>query len=171
MTGVQTCALPISSAILSGLLAASLAGRVLVGYLADRFQRKNTMALFYLVLGVSIPLLFLVRQPLAAWTFAITFGFAMGADYMLIPLVAADRFGIGSLGKLLALILTGNSILQWLAPWAAGRLFDMYRSYDLVWKIIAVAAVLGAAAIYAVSGPSRNASASTGMPCERAGNQ
>ena len=159
-----------ASAILSGLLAASLAGRVLVGYLADRFKRKNTMALFYLLLGVSIPLLFLAHQSLAAWTFAITFGFAMGADYMLIPLVAADRFGIGSLGKLLALILTGNSILQWLAPWAAGRLFDVYRSYDLVWKIIAVAAVLGAAAIYAVSDPSRNASASSGIPCECAGN-
>lgn len=153
-----------ASGILSGLLAASLAGRVLVGYLADRFKRKNTMALFYLFLGISIPLLFLARHPLAAWTFAITFGFSMGADYMLIPLVAADRFGIGSLGKLLALILTGNSILQWLAPWAAGRLFDMYGSYDLVWKIISVAAVLGAAAIYSVSGPSGNASTRAGMP-------
>jgi MFS family permease len=140
-----------ASGILSALLAASLAGRVLVGYLADRFKRARTMALFYLLLGITIPLLFWAHQPLVAWTFAITFGFAMGADYMLIPLVAADRFGLGSLGKLLALILAGNSILQWLAPWAAGRLFDLYRSYDTVWIIIAVAAVVGAAGIYAVS--------------------
>jgi MFS family permease len=160
-----------ASGILSALLAASLAGRVLVGYLADRFKRKNTMALFYLLLGVSIPLLFLASQPLAAWTFAMIFGFAMGADYMLIPLVAADRFGMGSLGKLLALILAGNSILQWLAPWAAGKLFDMYRSYDFVWIIITAAAVLGAAAIYAVSGSPRSALVIDDPRCVCAGNQ
>ena len=145
-----------ASGFLSALLATSLAGRVLVGYLADRFQRKNTMALFYLVLGSSIPLLFMVRQPAAAWAFAAAFGFAMGADYMLIPLVIADRFGIGSLGKLLALVIIGNSILQWLAPWAAGRLFDTFGSYDPAWKLSTIAAVLGALAIYAVSVPSRN---------------
>ena len=59
-----------ASHFLSALLVASLAGRVLVGYIADRFQKKNTMALFYLVLGASIPLLYLARQPLAAFAFA-----------------------------------------------------------------------------------------------------
>jgi MFS family permease len=144
---------------LSALLAASLGGRVLVGYWADRFQRKNTMAFFYLLLGGSIPLLFLAHQPVAAWTFAGIFGFAMGADYMLIPLLTADCFGIGSLGKILALIIMGYSLGQWIAPWAAGRLFDAYRSYDPAWKIMAIAAVLGAIAIYAVSVPHRKVAA------------
>jgi MFS family permease len=144
-----------ASHFLSALLASSLGGRVLVGYLADRFHRKNTMALFYLLLGAAIPLLFLARQPVAAWAFAITFGFSMGADYMLIPLVTADCFGIGSLGKLLALIIMGYSLGQWIAPWAAGKLFDVYHSYDPAWKIMTVAAVLGAIAIYSVSVPSR----------------
>jgi MFS family permease len=145
--------------LLSALLAASLGGRVLVGYWADRFQRKNTMAFFYLLLGGSIPLLFLAHQPVAAWTFAGIFGFAMGADYMLIPLLTADCFGIGSLGKILALIIMGYSLGQWIAPWAAGRLFDAYRSYDPAWKIMAIAAVLGAIAIYAVSVPHRKVAA------------
>jgi MFS family permease len=143
--------------LLSTLLAASLCGRVLVGYLADRFQRKNTMAMFYLLLGCAIPLLFLIHYPVAAWTFAGIFGFAMGADYMLIPLVTADCFGINSLGKILALIIMGYSLGQWIAPWAAGRLFDVYRSYDSAWTLITAAAVLGSVAIYAVSVPSRKA--------------
>jgi MFS family permease len=151
----QHYALATASRILSILLTVSLAGRVLVGYVADRFQRKNTMALFYLVLGGSIPLLFLVHSQVAAWTFAAIFGFAMGADYMLIPLVIAERFGIGSLGKLLALVVTANSLFQWLAAWAAGRLFDVYHSYNRAWMIMSGAALLGAAAIYAVSVPSR----------------
>jgi MFS family permease len=84
----------------------------------------------------------------------VAFGFSMGADYMLIPLVTAECFGIGSLAKLLALIIMGYSVGQWMAPWAAGRIFDVYHSYNLAWGIMTVAAVLGAGAIYAVSVPS-----------------
>jgi MFS family permease len=128
-----------------------------VGYIADRFRKKNTMALFYLVLGAAIPLLYLAHQPVAAFAFAVTFGFSMGADYMLIPLVTADCFGLASLGKLLALIIMGYTIGQWIAPWMAGRIFDSYHSYSLAWAIFTVAGLLGAAAIYAVSAPSTSA--------------
>ena len=117
-----------ASDFLSALLVSSLVGRVLVGYIADRFRKKNTMALFYLVLGASIPLLYLAHQPIAAFAFAITFGFSMGADYMLIPLVTAERFGLASLGKLLALIIMGYTIGQWIAPWMAGKIFDTYHT-------------------------------------------
>ncbi|MES2222472.1 MAG: MFS transporter [Acidobacteriota bacterium] len=143
-----------ASHFLSALLISSLAGRVLVGYIADRFRKKNTMALFYLVLGVSIPLLYLARQPIAAFAFAVSFGFCMGADYMLIPLVTADRFGLDFLGKLLALIIMGYTISQWIAPWMAGRIFDTYHSYRLAWAIFTGAGVLGAVAIYAISSSS-----------------
>jgi MFS family permease len=137
-----------ASQFLSALLAASLGGRILVGYLADRFQKKNTMAAFYLLVGLSIPLLFMAHHPAAAWTFAVAFGFALGADYMLIPLVTAECFGIGALAKLLALIIMGYSVGQWVAPWAAGKLFDSYHNYDLAWTVMASAAVLGGGAIY-----------------------
>jgi sugar phosphate permease len=71
-------------------LFSSLAGRVVVGYFADSFVRKNIMALFYLTLALAIPMLVLDRRARVVMGFAILFGFAMGADYMLIPLVAAD---------------------------------------------------------------------------------
>ena len=144
-----------ASHFLSALLLSSLGGRVLVGYIADRFRKKNTMALFYLVLGACIPLLYLARQPVAAFAFAITFGFSMGADYMLIPLITADCFGLASLGKLLALIIMGYTIGQWAAPWMAGKIFDTYHSYGLAWTIFTGAGLIGAAAIYAVSAPSK----------------
>ncbi len=149
-----------ASHFLSALLLSSLGGRVLVGYIADRFRKKNTMALFYLVLGASIPLLYLAHQPVAAFAFAVTFGFSMGADYMLIPLVTADCFGLASLGKLLALIIMGYTIGQWVAPWAAGKIFDTYHSYGFAWAIFTGAALLGAAAIYAVSAPSKTSTVS-----------
>ncbi|HKS95295.1 MAG TPA: MFS transporter [Terriglobia bacterium] len=137
--------------ISSGLLVASLAGRVIVGYIADRFRRKNVMALFYLVLGLAIPLLFVAGRPAAAWGFAAVFGFAMGADYMLIPLVTAECFGLEALGKLLALLIMGYSLGQWFGPWLAGRIFDSTHSYHSVWLIMAVAGIIGGITIYAVA--------------------
>jgi len=141
-------------------LAESLAGRVLVGYAVDRVSKKNAMALFYFFIGASVLLLGMAKQPAAAWTFAIIFGFSMGADYMLVPLVTAESFGTGSLGKLLALIIMGYSLGQWGMPWVVGKIFDARHSYDLAWKLVAVAGMLGGLAIYAVS-PRREKAASS----------
>lgn len=135
----------------SALLISSLAGRVIVGYFADRYRKKNVMALFYLVMALAIPLLFLARRPAALWVFTVVFGFAMGADYMLIPLVTAECFGVAALGKLLALIIMGYSVGQWAAPVLAGRIFDATRSYDLAWIIMTAASLAGAWTIYAIS--------------------
>jgi MFS family permease len=139
----------------TALLASSLGGRVLVGYLADRFLKKNLMALFYLLIGASILILGATHQPIAIWAFAAIFGFSMGADYMLIPLVVAECFGAISLGKLLALIIMGYSLGQWGTPWIAGLIFDARHSYELAWKIMAVSGLLGAGLIYAVRPPIR----------------
>src|SRR5437762_868537 len=51
-----------ASRISSALLVSGLAGRIIVGFLADRFRKKNVMALFYLVLATAIPLLLLARH-------------------------------------------------------------------------------------------------------------
>src|SRR5258708_33381241 len=93
----------------------------------------------------------MAHQSVVVWTFALIFGFSMGADYMLIPLVAAECFGTASLGKLLALIIMGYSLGQWGAPWIAGRIFDARHSYELAWNLIAVAGLLVGAAILAVA--------------------
>jgi MFS family permease len=128
----------------------SLGGRVLVGYMADRFSKANTMALFYFLIGASVLLLSVAHQPASVWAFAALFGFSMGADYMLIPLVTAECFGTASLGKILALIIAGYSLGQWGAPVIAGKIFDARHSYDWAWKAMAIAGMLGAAAIYAI---------------------
>jgi MFS family permease len=140
-----------ASRALSILLFSSLAGRVIVGYVADRFTRKNVMALFYLSLALAIPLLFLHHHVRAVEGFAILFGFAMGADYMLIPLVAVDCFGLSALGKILALIIMADSLGQTFGPVMAGRIFDIRHSYDLAWLIITAAGVLGAGAVFLIS--------------------
>ena len=140
-----------ASRMLSVLLIASLAGRVTVGYVADRFTRKNVMALFYLLLASAIPLLLVRHHNASVVAFAVIFGFAMGADYMLIPLVAADCFGLAALGKLLALIIMSDSLGQTFGGVMAGHIYDTRHSYNLAWALITIGGILGAFAIYLIS--------------------
>ena len=142
-----------ASHVSSGLLFAGLAGRVAVGFGVDCYNKKNVMAFSTCSWRLAIPLLFLAHRPSALWTFALVFGFAMGADYLLIPLVTAECFGLGSLGKLLSLIIMADSLGQFLGPVVAGKIFEATHSYDLAWGIITTAGILGAAAIYAVRPP------------------
>jgi len=139
-----------ASRTMSILLAASLGGRVIVGHMADHFRKSYIMAIFYFLIGASVFLLAYPQSTPAVWTFALVFGFSMGADYMLIPLVVSENFGTAALGKILALIIMGYSLGQWAGPWLVGRLFDLRHSYDFAWRLVAVLAVLGAGAIYAI---------------------
>jgi MFS transporter, OFA family, oxalate/formate antiporter len=132
------------------LLTASLGGRVIVGHLADRVRKSHLMAFFYFLIGASVFLLAYPHATVILVTFAVVFGFSMGADYMLIPLVTAECFGTGSLGKLLALIIMGYSIGQWAAPWFVGKMFDAQHSYDPAWRIVAILGMTGAVTIYAI---------------------
>ena len=140
------------------LVAASLGGRVVVGYLADRLRKSHLMAFFYFLIGVSVFLLAYPHSPPTVVIFAVIFGFSMGADYMLIPLVTAECFGTAALGKLLALIIMGYSLGQWAAPWFVGKMFDARHSYDLAWKIVAILGMVGAVAIYAIPASARASS-------------
>jgi MFS family permease len=157
-----------ASRMLSVLLVSSLAGRVIVGYVADRFTRKNVMALFYLVLALAVVLLFIRYSDGTIFVFTVLFGFAMGADYMMIPLVAADCFGLAALGKLLALIIMADSLVQTFGPVMASYIYDTRRSYNLAWEIIIAAGVLGAVAIYLISTDRATRATSLAQKNERA---
>jgi MFS family permease len=159
-----------ASRFLSVLLAMSLGGRVVVGLLVDRAKKKkNTMALCYCLLGAAIPLLYLASNPTMVVMFATIFGFSMGADYMLIPLVTVECFGVESLGKILALIVMGYSIGQWVGPWIAGRIYDSSHSYNPAWALMMMAAVAGSCMIYGLPGPkaAANIRQGAGIPGEQ----
>ncbi len=130
-------------------LLSSIGGRLLAGLLADKFPRKYVMLVTYMVVAAAIPLLFLVTpaQPDFVYVFAVVFGFAMGADYMLIPLMAADQFGLASLGKAMSAILPTDTIGQFWFPKLITELRTLWGGYgSALWAVFGMAA-LGAAAI------------------------
>ncbi len=129
------------------ILWSSILGRLLVGKLADVFPMKYVMTVTYFVVAGSIPLLQSVHPATSPYTFAIVFGFAMGADYMLIPLMAAKQFGINSLSRAMAIILPVNTIGQTWVPNLVARLREHYGDYTVPLEVVLGVALAGAVAI------------------------
>jgi MFS family permease len=146
-----------AASVLSLVLAFSIAGRLLIGWLADRFSKKYVMLLTYLLVTAGIPLLFLGKTRLLLYASAAIFGIGLGGDYMIIPLMTAEIFGIEILGRLLGVILTAGSIAEAGAPWLIGRLRDASGSYRESCFVLVGIALLGSVAVLALPGRRRAA--------------
>ena len=130
--------------IMSLDLLMSLAGRVLMGMLADLMKRKYVMILIYLIVGSSIPLLLMPDFPGRIYLFAVIFGIGLGGDYMIIPLMAGDLFGIKTLGRIMGIILVADGLAESLMPMLVGALYKMNNSYTLGFSVLIAIAVMGA---------------------------
>ena len=108
------------------------------------------MTVTYFVVAASIPLLLTVKPPTQPYLFAIIFGFAMGADYMLIPLMAAEQFGVNTLSRAMAILLPLNTIGQTWLPQLVSILRQHYGSYTGPMAVVFGIAMIGAVAIAAL---------------------
>ncbi len=129
------------------VLLNSIAGRLLMGWLADRFAKKYVMLLIYSIVASAIPLLFYASSPVALYLFAFVFGIGLGGDYMIIPLMAAEIFGVRVLGRLMGVILTADGVAEALAPLAVATMRDRTGSYSIGFLLLLVLAAIGAIAV------------------------
>src|SRR5687767_6266839 len=153
MTGDVFRALPAQEAqstaayVLSLVLISSLVGRLLMGWLADRFPKKYVMLLIYLIVACSIPLLFLASSQPFLYLFAVLFGIGLGGDYMIIPLMAAELFGVKVLGRLMGVVLTADGVAEALAPLIVAKTRDNTGSYAIGFSILILLAFIGASPV------------------------
>jgi sugar phosphate permease len=136
-----------AASIASTVLACSIAGRLLMGWLADRMPRKYVMLIIYALIAGSLPLLFVARAPGALYAFAIVFGLGLGGEYMIIPLMAAELFGVKVLGRLLGVILTADGVAEATFPMLVGYLRDTTGSYRAGFLLLIAVALAGTFAI------------------------
>jgi len=129
------------------ILGTSIASRLTIGAFSDRYSKKWVMTASYFVSAVAIPMLLSIKPPAVPWIFATCFGVAMGADYMLIPLMAAEQFGISSLSRAMAIILPANTIAQTWFPYFTSALKQHFGNYEIPMYLVFAVALASAAAI------------------------
>jgi len=130
--------------VISLVLLSSLIGRVFMGWLADLMKRKYVMILIYMIVACAIPLLLVPDFPGRIYIFAVIFGIGLGGDYMIIPLMAGDLFGIKALGRTMGIILVADGIAESLFPMLLGRLHDIHSNYTMGFIILICVALFGA---------------------------
>ena len=134
--------------IMSLVLLSSLAGRVLMGWLADSINRKHVMILIYLLVASAIPLLLMPAFPGRIYLFAMIFGIGLGGDYMIIPLMAGDLFGVRALGRTMGIILVADGVAESAFPMLVGALYnEAAKSYALGFGLLVCLALAGAAIV------------------------
>lgn len=128
-------------------LAFSLAGRLLMGWLSDHVAKKHVMLLIYLLVAGAVPLLFFAQSHAVMYVFAFVFGLGLGGEYLIIPLAAAELFGVRVLGRVMGIILTADGVAEATSPMLIGYLRDRTGSYDTGFVVLIAVALVGAAAI------------------------
>jgi sugar phosphate permease len=134
--------------IISLVLASSIVGRLLMGWLADRVPKKYVMILIFSLVAGSIPLLHVADQGGIIYLFAFIFGIGLGGDYMIIPLMSAELFGVRIMGRIMGIILTFDGLAEAFSPMLVGWLRDTTGSYATGFSVLMI---LGAVGIVTVS--------------------
>jgi len=136
-----------SANVISLVLLSSIIGRVLMGWLADKFPKKYVMILIYTLVAASIPLLYFASTPGVIYVFAFIFGMGLGGDYMIIPLMAAELFGIRIMGRVMGLVLTADGLAEAFSPMLVAWLRDNSGNYANGFAALITLAVIGIIAV------------------------
>jgi sugar phosphate permease len=132
---------------LSIILAGSVIGRLTMGWLADRWPKKHVMFLVYVIVALSIPMLVYAPTTTTLKICAFVFGIGLGGDYMIIPLMAAELYGVAILGRVMGIVLTADSVSESLVPMLVASMRDSTGSYTSGFLVLVVLAALGAVAV------------------------
>jgi sugar phosphate permease len=133
--------------ILSLILVGSIVGRLLMGWLADRWPKKQVMLLINAIVAATIPLLAFSPTVGMLQVAALLFGVGLGGDYMIIPLMAAELFGLRVLGRVMGIILTADSVSESVVPMAVATMRDHLTSYRPGFMLLIALAALGAVGV------------------------
>ena len=132
-----------AASIFSIVLLSSLFGRVAMGWLSDIIDRKYVMILIYVIVAMAISTLFLPPFAGRIYVFAIVFGIGLGGDYMIIPLMAGDLFGVRALGRTMGIILVADGLAESFFPVLVGYLYNDVAKYSIGFGILVFVALTG----------------------------
>jgi MFS family permease len=123
-----------AAGILSVIGGVSFIGRILIGLIADRIRVKPAAILSLGLMTIALLWLQQADNPWKLYVFAVFFGFGYGGLSCLQSLMAAELFGLLSLGVITGFFSLSFDIGGAIGPWLAGFIFDKSGSYT--WAFI-----------------------------------
>ena len=132
-----------ASRILAIMGGVGIAGRILIGSLADRIGHKPALLIGFTLMVVSFLWLLVAKELWALNLFAVIFGFGVAGLTVQQPTLAAWLFGLGSLGVIVGSVDFVSTTLATPSAIVAGYIFDIMDSYQLAFLICAGVSIIG----------------------------
>jgi len=128
---------PTAAGVLSTIAGASIVGRLIIGFIADRAGYRTCMICCFTILISTFLWLQLADELWMLYLFAVFYGMGHGGHFTLISPLVAEHFGIRSHGVLFGIVLFAGTFGGAAGPILAGHLFDITGSYSSAFWICA----------------------------------
>jgi len=132
----------VAANFLAAIGGASIAGRFIMGSAGDRIGNKLAMIITLIMLAMALLWLIVAEEIWMLFAFVALYGFAHGALFTLISPMTAELFGLSSHGVIFGTINFIGTVGGTIGPVMAGYIFDITRSYQLDFIIIAIAGII-----------------------------
>jgi MFS family permease len=155
-----SCGLPMLAAvsIYSVEGVAGLAGRVVIGLLADRFGAKRIFVLGLVWQALAAGAYMFARSPAEFYLVAVLFGFAYAGMMPLYAVLVRENFPVSVIGTVMGATSLASSIGMASGPVLGGLIFDATDSYAGLY-VAALASGLAAAVLMASFRPAARSAA------------
>jgi len=121
----------------------SVAGRIILGSIADRTGNKRTLIIGLSLMTLSLIWLQFANELWMFYLFAAVFGFSYGGEVAILSPIVAELFGLGALGSILGMSTFAYAIGCAIGPIFAGIIFDMTGSYYSAFLVFMILIVTG----------------------------
>ena len=126
------------------VMAVSIIGRLLFGYLGDRVEKRTLFMVCYAMVSAGTLVLMVAHTMPVTFLFIALFGIGYGGAIPLDPAIRAEYFGRAAFAKIQGIMSPLIMVSSATGPVLAGYIFDIsgsYRSSFFITALIAFAAV------------------------------
>ncbi len=146
----------ISSLVATAIPLTSIGGRLGLGWLGDKVDRRLVAAVAFAMMGLGL-LCFGYVSITDMWLlvpFLLLFGIGYGGGNTLRPSLGREYFGRTNFGAIFGLVMGIGGLGSIIGPTAAGWVYDNFSSYQGIWLVftgLAIVAVISVLTIPPVS--------------------
>ena len=142
-----------AASILAFMTLVAMVGRVAGGWLGDQLGRKMILVVCFLLMSAGVVVLATAQTVPQAMLFAALYGLGYGARAPILIAIRAEFFGPRNFATIMGLSQPVMVIGSFFGPIAAGFAYDAQGSYRMVFFIIAVINLIGAALVFFIKKP------------------
>jgi len=131
-----------AATILGFYLGMIAVGKVILGYISDKYSVNAGFSIFTFILALSMVFLYEAKIVAFLIAFAVAFGFGNAVITVSLPLMTAECFGLAHYGVIFGMLTIANALGAAIGMPVVGYLYDSTGSYDTAITISLVITII-----------------------------